>query len=83
MMKDYSSRLSKRAKSKAEHQVANTIYYAAIAYALVYHERRITRYTYESLGKSFSRLRREQWIPLQIGGLFAMAATFCHSKARQ
>lgn len=45
MIKDYSSSFSKRAKSKREHQVANTIYYAAIAHALLFHGRRITWYT--------------------------------------
>ena len=38
MVKDYSSRFSKRAASKIEHQVANTIYYAAIASALLFHD---------------------------------------------
>ena len=80
MIKDYSSKLSKRAKSKTEHQVANTIYYAAIAHALLFHGRRITRYTYENLEKSFSKLAKEKWIPNNIGNLFVKAAKVCQEK---
>ena len=80
MIKDYSSKLSKRAKSKAEHHVANTIYYAAIAHALLFHDRRITRYTYESLEKSFSKLAKETWIPKNLVDLFAKATEICQSK---
>ena len=82
MVKDYSSRFSKRAKSKTEHQVANTIYYAAIAHALLFHSRRITRYTYENLEKSFSKLAKEKWIPRNRANLFIKAVEICRQKAR-
>jgi len=83
MIKDYSSKLSKRAKSKTEHQVANTIYYAAIAHALLFHGRRITRYTYENLEKSFSKLAKEKWIPQNITDLFGKATEICRQKTRE
>ena len=83
MIKDYSSTLSKRAKSKTEHQVANTIYYAAIASALLFHGRRITRYKYENLGKSFSKLAGEKWITKNLADLFVKAAEVSQEKAGQ
>jgi hypothetical protein len=80
IIKDYSSKFSKRAKSKAEHQIANTIYYAAIAHALLFHSRRITRYTYESLSKSFAKLTKENWIPNNISNIFVQATKVCQQK---
>ena len=81
MVKDYASRLSKHAKSKAEHHVANTIYYVAIAHALTFCDKMITRYTNESLTKSFSKLSGEDWIPKDLCNLFAEAANICQQKA--
>lgn len=80
IIKDYSSKFSKRTKSKTEHQVANTIYYAAIAHALLFHSRRITRYTYESLSKSFAKLTKENWVPNNMSNLFVQAAKACQQK---
>lgn len=80
MIKDYSSKFSKRAKSKAEHKIANTIYYAAIAHALLFHSRRITRYTYESLSKSFAKLTKENWVPNNISNLFVQATKISQQK---
>jgi hypothetical protein len=82
IIKDYSSKFSKRAKSKAEHHIANTIYYAAIAYALLFHDRRITRYTYESLNKSFSKLAKEKWMPNKMIELFIKAAEYVNKRAK-
>jgi len=80
MVKDHSSKLSKCAKSKAERQVANTIYYAAIAHALLFHNRRITRYTYESLSKSFTKLTKENWVPNNMSNLFVQATKASQQK---
>lgn len=80
MIKDYSSKSSKRAKSKAEHQIANTIYYAAIAHALLFHKRKITRYTYESLSKSFAKLTKENWVPNNMNNLFVQATKASQQK---
>ena len=80
LIKDYSSKFSKRAKSKIEHQVANTIYYATIAHALLYHDKRITRYTYECLSKSFAKLTKENWVPNNISNLFVQATKVSQQK---
>jgi hypothetical protein len=53
----------------------------AIAHALTFCNRRITRYTNESLTNSFSKLSGEDWIPKDLCNLFAEAANICQQKA--
>ena len=82
MAKDYGRRLSTSAKSEAEHHTANTIYYAAIAHALLYHGVRITKFSYADLQKSFQSLIQQGWIPRWMMGLFERAGTECQAKAQ-
>jgi hypothetical protein len=76
-VKDHGKKLSDRAKSKAEYHVANTVYYAAIASALVFHDKKITKYSYRDLDKYFRRLDKEKWIPEALRSLFSRAAEYC------
>jgi hypothetical protein len=80
MTKDYGRKLSASAKSEAEHHTANTVYYAAIAHAAVYHDLKITKHSYDDLQESFCRLSKEGWIPENLRNLFARA--FEHCKVR-
>ena len=82
MTKDYGRRLSENAESEAEHHTANTIYYAAIAHALVCHDLKITRYSYEDLQKSFFQLSRQNWIPENLCDLFKKASEYCQAKMK-
>ena len=77
MTKDHGRKLSASAKSEAEHHTANTIYYAAIAHALVCHDLKITKYSYEDLQQSFYQLSKEDWIPRDLRDLFAKASEYC------
>lgn len=77
MTKDYARRLSASAKSEAEHHAANTIYYAAIAHALVRHDLKITKLSYQDLLESFCQLSKEDWIPKNLCELFAGASEYC------
>jgi len=79
-VKDYFKRLSGSAKSRTEYHVANTIYYAAIASALVFHDRRITKFSYKDLEEYFRRLDQENWIPEALRGLFTKACEYCRVK---
>lgn len=76
-VKDHGKRLSKKAESKTEYHVANTIYYAAIANALIYHDRRITKFSYIDLEKYFRRLGNENWIPEYFRSIFTRAGEYC------
>ena len=82
MTKDYGRKLSASAKSEVEHHTANTIYYAAIAHAMVCHDLKITKYSYEDLQHSFHQLSKEGWIPKELRDLFAKASEYCKVKVK-
>lgn len=81
-IKRYSKELSAQAESAAENDVAIVIYHASIAHALVFHGRRITRFSYERLERSFSCLLREEWISGDLFVLLKAAVKCCREKAR-
>lgn len=81
-IKRYSKELSAQAQSAAENDVAIAIYYASIAHALVFHNRRITRFSYEKLETSFAHLIKEKWIPKDLSNLFKAAGKCCKEKAK-
>jgi hypothetical protein len=76
-IKEHGKRLSEGAQSRTEYQVANTIYYAAIASALVFHRLRITTFSFEDLQQSFLHLNEESWIPASLRSLFEKAYEYC------
>ena len=61
-------------------QAATTIYYAAIAYALVMQNSKITKFSYKDLLDAFFRLADTKWIPPALSGLFEKACEYCRSK---
>ena len=75
-------RFKKRTKNTdlETEQAAATIYYAAIAYALVVHDAKITKFSYKDLLDAFARLANTQWIPPTLSGLFEKACEYCRSK---
>ena len=79
-IKDHSKRLSATVTSGSETLVTTTIYYAAIAAALVHHGQRITKYSWENLAERFSLLAQRMWIDEDIRGLFTRAAGLCREK---
>lgn len=72
-IKDFSKDLSSTSRCKMEHDVANVLYYAAIAHALVYHEEKITSFSDEELQKAFLKLKREKWVIKSLVELFQKA----------
>ncbi len=82
MTKDYGRKLSASAKSEAEHHTANTIYYAAIAHALIRQDLKITKLPYEDLLESFCQLSKEDWIPKNLRDLFAEAFEYCKVRVK-
>lgn len=79
-IKDYNRSLSQCTKSKAEHDVAIVIYYAAIACALVFHKKKITKFSFEELGHSFSSFIEKKWITDQLKELFSQARSICQER---
>ena len=82
MIKNYGRKLSGCAESEIEHHISNTIYYAAIAYALIYHNLKITNYSYEKLRKSYDHLSKENWIPNNLIDLFRKASEYCQTRSK-
>jgi aminoglycoside/choline kinase family phosphotransferase len=80
MIKDHGRRVSSSPCSQEEHQAGNTLYFAAIAHALVFHGVRITKLSYADLQKSFQTLAGQGWIPRWLIALFEQAATTCQAK---
>ena len=63
-----------------EYSVAITLYFAAIANALLFHGTKITTYSYESLEVSLNRLVSKPWMPKELGMLMAKASDLCKSR---
>jgi hypothetical protein len=80
-MKDYFKELSSESSDEMEHQIYIAIYYAAIASALMYHDEKISSYSYEELAANFGRLSKEDWLPEYILKLYRKARTYCSQKA--
>ena len=81
-IKDYSKKLVLSAKSEAEHDAATVIYFAAIASALLFHNRKMTKFSYKTLEESFSRLANTTWVTGDIAELLRKACVVCRQKSR-
>ena len=79
-IKQYAKSLSRKSKSDKEHTAANTLYYAAIAHALLYHKTKITKFSYAQMAKAFDKLRKLDWIKNYYTQLFTLAWKYCQEK---
>jgi len=73
----YAKRMAARKSPSDRHAVAITIYFAAIANALVFHQVKITTHSYESLETSFGNLVNKPWMPARLVRVFAKARKVC------
>ena len=79
-VKNHSKKLSKSAATKLENDVANAIYYVAIASALVFHNLKITQFSYGTLKNTFSKLIKNNWLTPDVAQLFSKAHQVCQNK---
>ena len=79
-LKDYGKGLVRRAGSGAKETAATVIYYAAIASALVFHGRKITRHSYGTLYEAYTELGKKTWIPSELKDLFGRAHAICRQR---
>jgi hypothetical protein len=82
-IKDHGKRqakAAKNAKNRAEHTVAVTIYFAAIAGALRFHGRKITSYSWAALAEHFGALTEKPWMAPELVGHFVAARDLCRGK---
>ncbi len=79
-IKDYGKQLAAANDCEAEHGAAITIYFAAIAGAILFHDERITSYPYAALADAFSRLVEKRWMDPKLARHFAKAGRKCRKK---
>jgi len=82
-IKECSKRLSDRLDSQAERALATTLYFAALASALVHHDRKITQNTYGKLEESFALLIGKKWMDQGLVELFSGARRICEARRSQ
>ena len=81
-IKQYAKALSRKNQTDEEHIIANTLYYSAIAHALLYHKTKITEYSYAELTKAFDKLRKVDWMEDYFILLFTKAWKYCLSRQK-
>ena len=79
-IKDYGKRLSASEIESFQQAIALTIYYSAIAAALVYHNQKISVHSYKSLDHYFSMLLQKGWMLPELAELFTKAGKICSKK---
>jgi len=77
VIKEYAKRLCIAIGTEPEHTVAMTIYYAAIANALAYHDEKISQHSYEALQLSFEELAQKTWMAPELKSVFLAAQRVC------
>jgi hypothetical protein len=82
-IKGYYNKLSEHTDSKNECDVAVVIYYAAIACALVFHNEKISKFSYRRLERSFSSLISKSWVSTELVKLFTEAHQLCQNPSRR
>ena len=64
-------------KAPPDHDVHITLYYAAIASALLFRDVKISTFSYADLAKSFERLCQQDWMPDRMRRHFRAAQKRC------
>jgi len=79
-IKDFAKELGTSANDEIKRDVALAIYFAAIASALLFHNVKISEYTYKQLEQSFKTLSKHDWMPPNLSRLFKKARRYCSKK---
>jgi hypothetical protein len=81
-IKEHGKSLSQSTKADVGHDIANAIYYAAIAHALIYHNLKITKFSYEELEKALSFFTQTDWVSTDLSNLFNSAVQYCREQLK-
>ena len=82
-IKNYNNKLSKSGESEIERDIAVVLYYSAIAGALVFHNKKISWFSYKNLERSFSSLIGKSWITIELVTLFTKAREICRDSYKK
>ena len=80
--KDYAKQAGTTAHNEYASEAARVVYYAAIAAALVFHEKKISQYSHAQLQAYFASLIEKEWIVVELRELFTKAQNVCARKGR-
>ena len=79
-IKEHGKSLSQSTKADVEHDIANAIYYAAIAHALIYQNAKITKFSYKELERALAVFTQTDWVSKDLLDLFSKAVKYCHGQ---
>lgn len=82
-LKDYAKELARRGGPDGQEAAATAIYYAAIASAIVFHQHKITRHSYEKLHEAYTDLEQKPWVSSELKDLFRKAREVCHQRKQK
>jgi len=82
-IKEHAKSLSQGVSETTEHDAANAIYVASVACALIYHNKKITKFSYEHLEGSFDSFSQMEWLSSDLCDLFKRASKFCQNKMKE
>ncbi len=68
---------------KAQRGVSVTLYYAAIASALLFYDRKITTYSYDAVAIALAKLLDKPWIPPVLASHLQTARKICLDRKDQ
>jgi len=82
-IKVYAKNSGKSAEPEDLTEVWLSVYYAAIASALIFHDRKITEHSWDHLSEAFLSLSEKDWMQKELTELLKRAETHCGHKIRQ
>jgi hypothetical protein len=81
-IKEYGKALSTATESEVDRDVGLTIYYAAIASAILYSDQAITSYSFGAIADAFGTLIDKPWMYPKLAWHFAKAGNVCRKKVK-
>ena len=79
-IKEHAKKMMSTADTDAKYETRAVIYYAAIASALVFHDRKITTHSNQDLEDSLSAFVKRKWIKADLSQLLKKAQEICHPR---
>ena len=82
LVKEQAKRRSQARTTEGEHSAQVTLYYAALASALVHHHHKLTSHSYDYLKKAYENLMGQEWLSADLMNLFSKAEKICEEKMK-
>lgn len=79
-LKEGAKILAANLDSQVETALATCLYFAALASALIFHDRKLTRHSDTKLQESFSMMIEKHWMTPELVPLFSQAQNLCQGR---